>query len=544
MKLNLKTKKCLIIEDLPNVRKAIREMLYTLDVQMITETASGLGAIATMSKEHFDIVLCDYNLGPGKNGQQVLEEAKFRKLLPYSAIFIMVTAEQTPGMVLGAMENKPDEYLTKPFNAQQLLTRLQRNHARKQYLFEIEQALETGNLAKAISRCDAKLLDDNRKMHPHLLKIRAQLAIDTGDFKKATELYQSILAQRDLTWARLGLGIIAYRQQRFQAAIEIFQKIIEQAPLFLDARDWLAQCHEAEGNYSTAQTILNQATQISPQAILRQRKLAGLADKTGNLEIAEQAYKNVVELGNYSIHKAAGDFSGLAKIYAKTNYKEAALKVLQDMRTLYVNNPEAELRAATLETLLYEQLDIEPKSKQAYETAQRLNQKLGDQVPDDLRLDLAHTCYKKGDQELANQLVDQLIMNNIDDDHFIYDIRNMLKQAGQADRSEALIKSIKQNLVEINNKGVELFRKGNLSEALKVLTEAAKKMPNNRTIITNMAKILLHELKTTGVTKEKFLLTQSIIKKAAVLGVAQDKIGNMQIQLEKLMINKTSHQND
>nr|WP_305906617.1 response regulator [Methylomarinum sp. Ch1-1]MDP4519310.1 response regulator [Methylomarinum sp. Ch1-1] len=108
------------------MRKAIKDMLGTLEIQNIAEADNGLNALKEIARGKFDVILCDYNLGNGKNGQQVLEEARLRKILPFTTVFIIISSEQAPGMVLGAMENKPDEYLTKPFNALQLLTRLQK----------------------------------------------------------------------------------------------------------------------------------------------------------------------------------------------------------------------------------------------------------------------------------------------------------------------------------------------------------------------------------------------------------------------------------
>ena len=126
MNVNLRAKKILIIEDYSAMRMSIKEMLHINGAQTMMEADNAKAALAIMEKHKFDIIMCDYNLGIGKNGQQLLEEAKFRKLLTYSTIFIMVTAEQTQSMVLSAMENKPDEYLTKPFNAQQLFSRIEK----------------------------------------------------------------------------------------------------------------------------------------------------------------------------------------------------------------------------------------------------------------------------------------------------------------------------------------------------------------------------------------------------------------------------------
>lgn len=534
MKLNLKSKKFLIVEDHPSMRKAIREMLYALDVQHIAESANGLNAIAAMKKERFDIVLCDYNLGEGKNGQQVLEEARFRKLLPYTAIFIMVTAEQNQSMVLGAMESKPDEYLTKPFNAQQLLMRLERNQIRKEFLAEIEQAIEAGNYSLAIRHCDNKLQGDNRKMQLHLQKIRAELAVNTGDFSTAETIYREVLASRELGWARLGLGVIAYLQADYDTAIEIFQLLTESQPMMLEAYDWLAKSHEAMGDYMTAQSTLDRATKLSPQAILRQKKLATIADKTGHLEIAEKAYRSVVNLGRNSVHKSSGDFSGLAKVYSKVNNSQAALKTLKDMREQYINDLEAELRAVTVETEVYQQIGDESLSQQAYEAARQLCQKLGDKIPNDLRLDVVKTHYLKGDEESANAMLEQLVKNNIDDEHFIGDVKNMLVSIGGEHRADSLIAPIRQALIEINNKGVELFKRGRLLEAMRVFEEAAEIMPENKTIMVNMIKILIYDLKKSGFNQHKFERAQALVKKAAKYGVNSDKIGNMLMQLEKL----------
>lgn len=126
MKLDLSTKNILIIEDYPVMRKAMRDMLYKLGTRYISEAKDGFTAISAMKKQKFDIVLCDYNLGDGKNGPQILEEARYNKLLSLNALFIIVTAYQSASFILGTIENKPDDYLAKPFNAQQLFRRIEK----------------------------------------------------------------------------------------------------------------------------------------------------------------------------------------------------------------------------------------------------------------------------------------------------------------------------------------------------------------------------------------------------------------------------------
>ncbi len=524
------------------MRKAIEQMLYTLNAQHIVTTETGLGAINEMKKCKFDIVLCDYNLGTGKNGQQVLEEAKYHKLLPFNAIFIMITAEQNQGMVLGAMDNKPDEYLTKPFNAQQLFSRLQRNFARKHYLASIEREIDKGNLSLATHNCEKLLRQNDPRMRLPLLRLRGELALNTGDFTSAQTIYQDVLQQRDLPWARLGLGIIAFQQNNYQLAISTFQDMIGLYPMMLEAYDWLAKAYEAAGEPLEALDTVNLAVDLSPSAILRQKKLATLADKTENLELAEKAYKAAVKLGKNSVHKSSSDYSGLAKVFLKTNATNQALQTLDDLHQQFINDPDAELRAAIIETEVYKKLGDDTLAEQAFEKALDLNVQFGKHTSPDLRMELAKTCFLHGNPEASEKIIDDLVMRNIDDNNFMDDIKKMCTDFNHNAYVESLIQRTRQDVITINNQGVSLFKQGKFIEALGVFENAIAKMPTNKTIIMNMAKIIVYDMKTSGGSEEKILNAKNVIKKAIQLGVPYNKIDPLQRELVKIVTEQKSRQ--
>lgn len=535
MKPILAGKSILIVEDYPAMRKAIRDMLYILEADTIVEADNGVNAINAMTKTSFDIVLCDYNLGNGKNGQQVLEEARYRKLIGQHCIFIIVAAEQTASMVLGAMDSKPDEYLTKPFNAQQLFARIERNLRRKQFLQGIEKEIERGNLFQAIQDCEQLLAANDQKMRTHLLKKRAELATLVGDFETGRQVYQQILQERDLPWARLGLGIIEYQQGNFDTAIAIFEALLQDNPLFLEGYDWLSKTYETQDKLQDMQQVLNQAVDLSPQSILRQKKLAETADKNGNLAIAEKAYKAAVTLGKHSVHKSCGDFTNLAKLYAKTNDSEHALKVLKEMRHEYLNNPEAELRATTLEVELHKKAGNEQLADDCLKKMLTLSQQLGNEVPKDLQLDIARSCFLQNQPERAEEILNGLIKTHIDDDGFLNDIRRMQSGIGLENHSEALIQSTKRELVAINNKGVTLYKQGRYGEAMALFEKAMSVMPDNKTIIINMLKITLHDLKNADHDQQKLLRAQELFKKARQVGIDKQKLGILQMELSNLL---------
>lgn len=534
MKLKLSNKTILIIEDYPIMRKSLKDMLYSLGAQYIFEAENGSAAISAMKKQKFDIILCDYNLGEGKNGQQILEEAKYNKLISFKTIFIIVTAHQTASFVLSTLENKPDEYLAKPFNAQQLYRRIEKSQLRKDAIYIIENEIDKGNLARAIFQCDELLAKKNKAIRSQLLKLRADLAINTGNFDKASDIYQEMLEHRELAWARLGTGIVAFYQDDYQQAITIFQKLIDQNPMLMECYDWLAKSYEALAHHTQAEETLKLATEISPHSFFRQKKLALLADKTGHIDIAEKAYRAVTDLGRYSIHKTPSDFSGLAKIYSKKHENIEALNALDNMRQHFVNNPEAELRAASLETEVYQEMGNNTLSQQAFQKVHKFNNHLKDRSPKDLQLDVAKAYYLNDDDKTANNIISSLIHDYIDDDSFMDDIRRMQGDIGKHNYSEILIQQTKQKLININNQGVALFQKGHIKEAFKIFEKAVEKMPNNKTIILNMAKIRIHALKTSGITEENLLLAHRYIQRAKQVGVSNDKLGSLRLEFENI----------
>jgi len=536
MKPILAGKTILIVEDYPAMRKAMRDMLYILDADNIIEAENGVNAINLMAKHNFDIVLCDYNLGNGKNGQQVLEEARLRKLIGHHCIFIIVAAEQSTALVLGAMDAKPDEYLTKPFNAQQLFTRIERNLTRRQLMREVENEIEHGNLSQAIQNCDQLLAADDKKLRTPLLKKKAELATLVEDFSTGKAIYQQILLERDLPWARLGLGIVEYRQGNLDNAIGIFEALIKEHPMFLEGYDWLSTTYETQDRQQDMQDVLNQAVVLSPHSILRQKKLAQAADNNGNFEVAEKAYKAVMALGKHSVHKDCADFSRLAKLYTKAGDAVQAQAALKALRKEYPNSIEAELRATSLEFELCKKTGDTESANQYFQKTLVLQQALGNQTPKDLQLDIVRDCFLQNQSAQAEAILNGLIKSNIDDEVFLNDIRRMQTEIGLENHAEALIQTTQKELVAINNQGVQLFRQGKFQEAMALFEQAMSVMPNNKTIIINMLRITLHELRTQSDSRpEKFSRAQALFKQARQLGIERQKLGNLQMEFSTLL---------
>jgi DNA-binding NarL/FixJ family response regulator/cytochrome c-type biogenesis protein CcmH/NrfG len=537
MELNLADKKILLIEDNPFMRKSIRSMLQTLEAEHIVESSDANKALNILRKRQFDIILADYNLGKGKNSLQLLEELRLLKLLHFQTIFIIISSEQSPQMVLGAMDGKPDEYLTKPFNTHQLAIRLKRNFLLKQLLHPINQAISENNYAAAIAHCDRLLHTNSQKNHLILLRKRAELALDINDLEQAKTIYQQILQQRDLPWARLGLAIISYRSGQIDEAINLFKAIITQTPLFIECYDWLSQIYLLQNQLDKAEEILNQAVELSPTSILRQKKLGLTAYRNQHLERAEKALKNVLSLSKNSIHKSSQDYASLATIYRENQKLPEAFALLQDLRQAFLYDSEAELRALLLESELHlSQKELKPAGEKLGKALEIYQNSL-EKIPKDARLELAKVCFLHHKNKQANTILSALLQDHFDDPTFIEEINQMYRKIGQKNLTDKIIRALKTDLIELNNQGVALFEQGKTDQALVLFENAFQKMPRNKTILLNILKIQLYRFKTEN-TQELTQQIKSLLHQAEHLGVAKEKIGELQMEFNQL---QTSH---
>ncbi|MCU7855158.1 MAG: response regulator, partial [Candidatus Thiodiazotropha sp. (ex Lucinoma borealis)] len=225
----LENKTYLVVDDYGDMRSMIKNMLIACGAKDITLAVNGAEALACMASQRFDVVLCDYNLGSDKDGQQVLEEAKHRHLIGLGTVFLMVTAENAREMVMGAVEYQPDSYLTKPFNKDLLNARLEKLIVKKQDLLEIEQAIEKHEYTRAINILDLKIAQSPPNSN-ELRKIKGEICLSSGNTKQAREVYETVLSIRDIPWACLGLSKTLFLEKNYTEAQSHLQTLIEHHP--------------------------------------------------------------------------------------------------------------------------------------------------------------------------------------------------------------------------------------------------------------------------------------------------------------------------
>ncbi|MDH5552465.1 MAG: response regulator [Nitrosomonas sp.] len=504
--MDISDKMVLIIDDYQAMRSVFRDILRSCgaDVRKISMAASGSEAIASLNKSQFDIVLCDFNLGPGKNGQQVLEEAKFKGLVGLDCIWIMVTAEKTADAVTGAAEYQPDAYLLKPVAEAVLNSRLLKVWKKKQAFMDIYQAMKQLNYPKAINLCDERLTKDKANA-AELLRTKCDLLFASGELDRAKELLEKILIERDLPWAKASLAKILIKNKKYDVARLLLEETVAVNPSFLEAHDLLVETLQAMSDFDGANSVLERAVKLSPNSVARQKSLGEVSLKMGNLEEAERAFKKSVALGENSVLKTEGAYIGLAKVYSENDNADEAFKVLGQLNKSF-DTKAIRLKVLAVEGMVYHKCGNEEKAKLI---AEELSQSLSkDHVDHDSEksLEMARLFMATGHTEKAVALLQREVKNSPENIVLLNEINEVFVAAEMAEEGAKLVETSRQEAMEMMNLGVLLVSKGQYKEAIDAMRNAREVMPTNVRVLLNLAYVLIAYLQknetTSGLIRE------------------------------------------
>jgi len=117
----------LLVEDEENIRETLKLNLELEGYEVVT-VGDGKHVIKTFKDQHFDLILLDIML-PDVDGLQLCEQIR---LLNTDIPIIFITAKDTPSDKITGLKKGADDYITKPFNLEELLLRVQRLLKRSQ----------------------------------------------------------------------------------------------------------------------------------------------------------------------------------------------------------------------------------------------------------------------------------------------------------------------------------------------------------------------------------------------------------------------------
>lgn len=468
----LEGKRILAIDDLVESRSSIKKMLQILGASDIDVAMDGDEASNHILHTDYDLVISDYNLGKGRDGQQILEEARFTNRLKAVSTFVMLTGENAMDMVMGAVEYEPDDYVTKPFTIDVMRKRLTRILSIKEELYPINKAIDAQNHEEVLVKCDEFLVEKPRLAN-RILRIKGRTLLQLKQPKKALALYELILAEREISWALLGKAVALFGLNELEKSKEILRYTIELYPKYVQCYDYLAKIQVKEQNYEAAQATLHDATLVSPKQVLRQMELGRIAFINKDFSAAEVAFRQSVKLARYSCYKTAKSYMMFAKsLQHKITPKNTrdtrtasaeAFRSMEEVKSTYKDNPTYTLEATLIESTTYTNLGKDADAKvKANEAGKLLEGMKNPSAAHQLAMASAYIATKQHAkaQDLLGEISDREDLSNAE-------IRELNRTKEEV--SETVIRTY---TTEINDRAIEFFERGQLSQAIELFDKA------------------------------------------------------------------------
>jgi len=398
-------KRFLVIDDQPQARDALRTIAQTIGAFSVEFGSNYQDAIYRIRNNSPDIVLCDYMLGDGRSGQQLLEELRRFNLLPDETIFMMVTGEQSYEQVVSAVELVPDDYIIKPFSPDKLVMRLDRILAKKTFFAAYYREKRKQEFTNALAILEAQRNSEaGRPYRFEILRQQAEVLLKSGDAQAAEKAYRNILEDYEFPWARAGVARSLHRQNRLTEARQEIDQVVASTPHFFDASDLKASICMAQGEHAEAQQILDDIAKKTPRNYLRKRLLAEAATLNGDVETARAAMADIIANDTMPGAIAAKDRLAMARSHVDANDRISGEKVLLTMR-------DAEVQAMTLneQAGFAALLAICSPEKGKARFAGLRPALLETDLDPTTRIDVLRAALSVGDHELADRHADVLM---------------------------------------------------------------------------------------------------------------------------------------
>ena len=506
-------KRALVVDEFPDMRASIRRMLRSFGVESVDVANDGSDAMARCRENQYDIIICDYSLGRGKNGQQILEELRFTQSLKHRAIYILVTAEATRSMVFGALEYKPDDYLTKPFTPVLLQNRLDNLILEKQFFANVYTALDNGHYEAAAEHA-AALVNQDRRYRVSALKLHGQALLQSQQFELARQLYHEAMEHRRQEWACIGCARALIGLQKWTSAIHVLSELIDHGTENLQVFDCLAEAELALGRNGVAQAILERATVSSPYGILRQINLAEVASANNDYLAAEKAYRRVIKLGVNSCHDSYEHSLGLVRclldkekqqLSGNSDTFKECYTVCHRVKKKYGSETQVVLQANLIQTkTLAQQGEIDAAIEQAEKLFERYRDQ--DNILPGLGLDMAAALLAIDNPTQGREVLVDLAERFAEDNLLLAKIDTMADQP--------ISVKAKENASKINAEGKVLFETDNFEEAVAHFRVAVNHYPNNVELKLNLLLAIMQCVNTLAVDT---VTTAEMLDEAAAL---------------------------
>lgn len=503
----------LIIDDQVLAKGYMKYSLEELGFSDITYIDRANQALATIRKEHFDLIVCSYNLKKEQEGYYLYDQLKQGNELSPSSAFIFVSADTTPDLVHSIVELQPDDFLAKPFTVKELDKRLSRVLIHKDALRSVYDLMEKGQLENALAEVEVFLSEpDNSEHFPQALKLKGELLYVCGLHEQAKEFYLAILNVQKFTWAQLGLVKSHIQLDEDDDAEKLIIDLAFKPNSQLAAYDLLSALQIKRQDFDAALECVLTATEISPRNIQRHKKAVDLSRITHDYQTQFEAAKKVVKFAKHSILDKPENYLTVARAgidYAMTAEEGQVYQIIKQandhLKQLQSNFPKADIQDQVTvinARIMY----LEDETENAKALMAKLQESNWEAESIEALLDRAKAFHTLGLHEQALTILDKVEYRCRRDPQHGDLLLHYVKKEKQEKND------IRLTPKELNNNAVALYDQGHFSASFKVFSQAFTIMPKNPSIALNLLQTIAIKAKQGGLTDKSKPMVLSCIK--------------------------------
>ena len=511
----------LVVESQPTMRTQLRTMLSSIGIDSAQFAISATMAMRRLREQRFDLVLCEYNLGEGQDGQHLLEDLHAHGIIPLDTVFVMITGERNYERVVSACELTPNDYILKPLNAETLRVRLLRAFQKRDAFLPAWQLMRLGDPVGAIEYCRIAR-DEQPQYIIDLMRLQAQLHTSIGQLDEAQGLYHEILGARSIPWAELGLARILVTRKQYVEAEAVVRDILAKREHFIAAYELLARILEETGRVEEACATLASATERSPHRVTRLRQLGALSLATGNPSGAEQALAEVVRKGKYSEFRDPEDHVRLLQAQLAQDKLKDAEDTLVDLDRTMGRQPKGELCKAVCTALVHAHNNDRTRAQEALAAALRTGGSIRE-LSIGLRQDMIKTCFEHQLNDQGKELASDLLRTAADE-RTLATTRAVLEARGLKTLSQQIEAGIQAEVKSLVTTGAEKAQAGDYDGAVAEMMNAARKLPGNPHVLFNAALALLRHIENRGWNDAFASQARDLIQRAHRLSPASPRL--------------------
>jgi DNA-binding response OmpR family regulator len=320
--------RALIVDGHGTARQMLAAQLRTMGASQVVQCAKALEARQHASARPFEIVLCEQRLGDGTLGQDLIDDLRQRRLITLSTIVMVLSANSSYPVVAEAAELAIDGFLIKPYSLGDLEDRLLAAFVRKDALKDIAIAIDRGDHAGALAQCQQRF-QARGPYWTHAARLGAELAIRLERLPLATEMFNAVIDDKAVPWARLGIARVMDASGKDTAAVSTIKNLLGSNPNYADAYDVLGRIYTDRGDYAAAAETFRRAVEVTPHSVARNQKYGILVFYTGDQGESMKILSQVVERGGL----LSPDFDHhVILLLAVDAFKQRELAPLQELR--------------------------------------------------------------------------------------------------------------------------------------------------------------------------------------------------------------------